>query len=53
VVAQLAAAGHLHDEIAMAYLMTTSTVAAMMESVQQRLGAQTPEELRDALARLG
>ncbi len=50
--AQMAADGRLHDEIAMAYLMTTSTVASMVESVQERLHARTPAELREALARL-
>jgi DNA-binding SARP family transcriptional activator/tetratricopeptide (TPR) repeat protein len=51
-VAQMAADGRLHDEIAMAYLMTTGTVASMVASVQERLHAHTPDQLREALVRM-
>ncbi|NUS51305.1 MAG: AAA family ATPase, partial [Nocardioidaceae bacterium] len=51
-VALLAADGLEHDEIAMAYFMTTGTVSSLLTSVYDRLGVGSPDELRDALARV-
>ncbi|MGZ4499451.1 MAG: LuxR C-terminal-related transcriptional regulator, partial [Nocardioidaceae bacterium] len=46
----MAADGATHAEIAQALFVTTSTVSVVVESVAARLGAQTLDELRAALA---
>jgi DNA-binding SARP family transcriptional activator/DNA-binding CsgD family transcriptional regulator len=51
-VAMMAADGLSCDEIAMAYFMTTGTVTSIVESVYDRLGVTTQEELHEALAEL-
>ena len=51
-IAMMAADGLSSDEIAMAYFMTTGTVTSIVESVYDRLGATTREELQLALADL-
>jgi DNA-binding CsgD family transcriptional regulator len=51
-IAMMAADGLTSDEIAMAYFMTTGTVTSIVESVYERLGVSTPEELHEALAGL-
>ncbi len=51
-IATMAADGLTSDEIAMAYFMTTGTVTSIVESVYERLGVSTPEELHEALADL-
>ena len=51
-IAMMAADGLSSDEIAMAYFMTTGTVTSIVESVYDRLGVTTQEELQVALAEL-
>jgi DNA-binding CsgD family transcriptional regulator len=51
-IAMMAADGLNSDEIAMAYFMTTGTVTSIVESVYDRLGVTTQEELQVALAEL-
>jgi len=51
-IAMMAADGLSSDEIAMAYFMTTGTVTSIVESVYDRLGVTSQEELHVALADL-
>ena len=48
----MTADGLSSDEIAMAYFMTTGTVTSIVNSVYDRLGVTTQEELQLALAAL-